>query len=114
MREHMTRQERHLWYDFLQKYPVQFYKQRTIGYYIVDFYCEVAGLIIEVDGSQHYTEKARAYDAERTAFFELYGLKVIRFSNLEVKHAFRRTCATIHCRVQERMREMEIRDKGEV
>ena len=49
----MTRQEKHLWYDFLRSYPIKFYRQRPIGNYIVDFYCSEAHLVIELDGNQH-------------------------------------------------------------
>ena len=54
LRKHMTKEERHLWYDFLRKYPVRFLRQKVIDNYIVDFYCHDARIIIELDGSQHY------------------------------------------------------------
>ena len=50
LRKNMTKQERHLWYDFLRSYPVKIYKQRSISNYIVDFYCADAGIVIEIDG----------------------------------------------------------------
>ena len=52
----MTKEERHLWYDFLKTYAVQFNHQKVIGNYIVDFYCDKAKLVIEIDGSQHYED----------------------------------------------------------
>ena len=54
LRKNMTKEERHLWYDFLKSYPVRFSRQKVIDNYIVDFYCHRARLIIELDGSQHY------------------------------------------------------------
>ena len=59
MRNHAnaTKQENHLWYDFLSKYPVKFRRQAMIGDFIADFYCCRAKLIIEIDGRQHETEK---------------------------------------------------------
>lgn len=60
----MTRQEKHLWYDFLRSYPIKFYRQRPIGNYIVDFYCSEAHLVIELDGNQHYDPDAEKYDTE--------------------------------------------------
>ena len=78
LRRNMTPQEKKLWYQFLRKYPVKIYKQRIIESFIVDFYCASAKLVIELDGSQHYTEQGEAYDAERSACFERYGLEVIR------------------------------------
>lgn len=72
LRRKMTPQEKKLWYDFLRKYPVKFYKQRIIESFIVDFYCADARLVIELDGSQHYTEQGKAYDEERSAI--LHGM----------------------------------------
>ena len=54
LRKNMTKEERHLWYDFLRLYPIRFLRQKIIDNYIVDFYCHEARLIIELDGSQHY------------------------------------------------------------
>lgn len=58
LRRNMTPQERHLWYDFLSGYPVRFRRQKQFGRYIVDFYCSAAKIILEIDGSQHYTRTA--------------------------------------------------------
>ena len=49
----MTKEERHLWYDFLKGYPAVIIRQKVIGNYIADFYCPQAKLVIEVDGFQH-------------------------------------------------------------
>ena len=54
LRKAMTKEERHLWYDFLRPYPVKFQRQKVLGQYIADFYCSKARLVIELDGSQHY------------------------------------------------------------
>ena len=102
LRREMTPHERKLWYLFLQKYPVKIYKQRIIGKFIVDFYCASAKLIIEIDGSQHYEEQGRAYDEERTAILESYGLKVIRFSNREIDREFSAVCQQIDEIIKER------------
>ena len=50
LRKNMTRQERHLWYDFLRDYPVKVYRQRSVDWFIADFYCSRAHLVIELDG----------------------------------------------------------------
>ena len=50
---HMTKQEKHLWYDFLKKLPITVNRQRNIGNYIVDFFIPSAKLVIEIDGAQH-------------------------------------------------------------
>ena len=54
LRSEMTKEERHLWYDFLRTYPIRFSRQKVLGRYIVDFYSAKAKLVIELDGSQHY------------------------------------------------------------
>lgn len=98
----MTPHERKLWYLFLRKYPVKIYKQRIIGKFIVDFYCASAKLVIEIDGAQHFEEQGKAYDAERTAFFEGMGLKVIRYSNRDIDFAFSAVCENIDQIIKER------------
>jgi len=95
LRSNMTKEERHLWYDFLKKYEPRFQRQKIIGKYILDFYCAKANLGIELDGSEHYDEKHKKSDEERTKFLENYGIKIIRFSNLEVKQNFEGVCQKI-------------------
>ena len=52
----MTKEEKHLWYDFLKKLPIPFKRQKVINNYIVDFICTEAKLIIEIDGEHHYSD----------------------------------------------------------
>lgn len=84
-----------MWYDFLRTYPLLFLRQKIIGGYIADFYCAKAGLIVEIDGSQHYQDGAAEYDAAGTEYFESLGLKVVRISNIEVNKNFRGVCEYI-------------------
>ena len=95
LRKNMTKEENHLWYDYLRTYPVRFLRQRVIGQYIVDFYCAAAKLVVELDGSGHYTENGKKHDEERTAFLEGYGLKVIRITNTEIHKNFQGVCEYI-------------------
>mgnify|MGYP002958130992 CR=1 FL=1 len=74
LRRNMTKEERHLWYDFLRQHPARFSRQKVLGRYIADFYSAKAQLVIELDGSQHYEEQNAEQDAARTAFLEGYGL----------------------------------------
>ena len=76
----MTPQENHLWYDYLQHYPLKIYKQRIIDNFIADFYCHKARLVIELDGSQHYTPDGKNYDGLRTDVIEKY-----KFNNSHYK-----------------------------
>lgn len=101
LRKEMTREERRLWYDFLRDDPVRFSRQKVLGAFIADFYCAKAGLVIELDGSQHYDQEAMAKDAERTAFLEGYGLRVIRIPNNEVNRHFEGVCALIEAAVKQ-------------
>jgi len=104
LRKNMTREERHLWYDFLRNYPVRFYRQKVLGWYIADFYCADAKLIIELDGSQHCDEAGLEYDAKRTAFLEEYGLKVVRIQNPQIRQNFEGVCGYIDTLVQQALK----------
>ena len=103
LRRNLTPQENRLWYVFLRDYPIKIYKQRIIESFVVDFYCAEARLVIELDGSQHYTEQGKAYDEERSQILREYGLKVLRFSNREVEQQFDAVCEKIHQEVQARV-----------
>ena len=95
LRKEMTKEERHLWYDFLRTYPVRFSRQKVLGKYIADFYSAQAKLVIELDGSQHYQAENKEEDVERVTFLEGYGLKILRIPNNEVNRNFRGVCEYI-------------------
>ena len=95
LRKDATPQEKHLWYDFLSGYPVRFQRQKAIDHFIADFYCHQARLIVEIDGSGHYTPEGERQDAFRTEVLEDYGLTVIRFTNRQVDENFEGVCAYI-------------------
>ena len=95
LRKNMTKEERHLWYDFLKTLPITVNRQKVIGNYIVDFYIATAKLVIELDGSQHYEEKGVENDAERDAFLNGLGIKALRYSNLDVNQRFESVCQDI-------------------
>ena len=102
LRREMTRQERHLWYDFLKTYPAQFRRQKPFGNYIGDFYCASAKLVVEIDGSQHYEPDGRENDEKRDRYLKGLGLSVLRFSNYEVDCHFDGVCAQIDREVTRR------------
>jgi very-short-patch-repair endonuclease len=95
LRCNLTKEERHLWYDFLKDYPVQFNRQKVIGNYIVDFYCFQAKLIVELDGSQHFEEEALIYDEQRTEYFTSLGMEMLRVPNNEIWENFSGVCEAI-------------------
>lgn len=95
LRKSMTKEERHLWYDFLRGYPVRFLRQKVIDNYIVDFYCHDARLIVELDGSRHYDPVVMQKDLHRTKELESRNLKIVRIPNNEVNRNFRGVCEYI-------------------
>lgn len=101
LRKNMTRHERKLWYLFLREYPVKFQRQKAIDEYIADFYCAKAKLIIELDGSGHYTPTQILKDRIRTERLEEIDLTVIRICNLDIDNNFRNVCEYIDTFVKE-------------
>ena len=91
----MTKEERHLWYDFLKGLPVTVHRQKVIGHYIVDFYCAEGKLVIELDGSQHYEDQGKENDVLRDVYLRSLGLTVLRYSNLDVQRNFDGVCQDI-------------------
>ena len=87
----------------MKDYPIRFKRQKPISSFIADFYCHAARLVVELDGSQHYDEQGLIYDKERAAILEQYGVKVLRFSNLEVERNFQGVCTAIDLAVKERI-----------
>jgi len=86
LRRNMTSSERVLWSHIRRKRikGKQFYRQRPLGSYIVDFYCPSGRLIVEIDGSGHMRPEKIKLDQIRDAYFESIGLRVIRCSSREV------------------------------
>ena len=105
LRKDMTPWERKLWYTYLRHYPQHIYKQRIIGPFIVDFYCDAAKLAIELDGSQHFTEKESEYDASRSAYLKGLGIEVLRIPNIEVDRHFKEVCEQIDLLIRQRIQE---------
>lgn len=87
-RKNPTPEEKQLWYAFLRNHPFQFRRQKSFGCYIVDFYCSSAKLVIEIDGSQHFSEEGKQWDENRTAYLNSLGLRVIRFTNRQITEEF--------------------------
>ena len=96
LRKNMTKQERELWYRFLNTLEFRFRRQKVIGQYIVDFYCAEKKLAIELDGSQHFETKNIEKDAERTKFLNDKGIVVLRYTNLQVDKNFKSVCEDIY------------------
>jgi len=86
LRTNMTDAEQALWHCIRRKQiqGVQFYRQKPLFEFVVDFYCPVAKLVIELDGSQHLVEEHQAKDQERDSALARLGLRVLRFDNRQV------------------------------
>ena len=106
LRKNMTKEEKHLWYDYLRTYPVRFSRQKVLGQYIADFYCAEAKLVIELDGSGHYTKEGQQYDETRTKFLAEYGLQVLRIPNEKIHKNFRGVCEYIDHLVQQSLSQL--------
>ena len=95
LRKNMTKEERHLWYDFLKKLSITVNRQKVIGKYIVDFYIASHKIAIELDGSQHYDDKNIVYDLDRSRYLQNEGIKVLRYTNLDINRNFEGVCQDI-------------------
>ena len=95
LRNTMTKEERHLWYDFLKPMPVTVHRQKVLGGYIVDFYVAAARIVIELDGSQHYEPENQEADMQRDAYLQENGCKILRYSNADINLRFQQVCEDI-------------------
>ena len=106
LRAAMTDAERLLWSRLRGKQVlgVQFYRQKPLGPYIVDFHAPAAKLVVEVDGSQHFEEAGQVSDRRRDAYLGSLGLRVLRFDNLQVLKEMEAVLETIFGVVGERVK----------
>lgn len=86
LRQNQTGAEAILWQNLRGKrfHELKFFRQFGIGEYIADFYCTEKRVVIELDGSQHYTDEGISYDKARTEFLNSLNIRVVRFSNIDV------------------------------
>ena len=91
----MTKEERHLWYDFLKNLPVIVHRQKVIGAYILDFYIPSDKLAIELDGAPHFSYANHQYDEGRTKFLQNLGITVLRYTNYDISSRFSWVCYDI-------------------
>lgn len=95
LRKNMTKEEKRLWYDFLRTLPVTVHRQKVIQKYVVDFYIADKGIVIELDGSQHYDPEGKAKDKERDEYLKNLGFTVLRYSNYDILKHFDKVCEEI-------------------
>ena len=106
MRKEPTEEENKLWHILLKHIKPRFVRQKTIGYYIVDFYCPKLKLIIEIDGEQHFWEENEEYEIRREKFLNNSGYKLLHFYNSDINKHIRETEHTITGACQERAKEL--------
>ena len=110
LRREMTESEQVLWSHLRRKLMlgVHFYRQKPVGNHVVDFYAPKAGLVIEVDGSQHMDANHAQNDARRDKFLASQGLIVMRFTNLQVLQERDAVLEVIHKTLEERLNKKPI------
>ena len=110
LRKNMTDSELLLWRFIRRKqiHNVQFYRQKPIAGYIVDFYCSKVNLVIEIDGSQHFDEEHLRKDQKRDAVLVKMGLQVLRFDNNQVLTESQSVLAKIEQVVRERIKDSKL------
>jgi len=98
LRTSMTDAEQLFWSRVRRKQieNFQFYRQKNIGQYIVDFYCPSGKLIVEIDGGQHYENEGMKKDQERDRYLQNLGFTVQRFSDIDVLKNIEGVVETIH------------------
>ena len=102
LRRNMTKEEKHLWYDFLKKSDYSIKRQKVIGNYIADFCVPCASLIIEIDGAQHGEVENKEYDKQRDTFLSSLGYKVLRYTNIDIHQSFDGVCVDILKNIENR------------
>jgi very-short-patch-repair endonuclease len=85
LRNNQTDSEQALWTRIRKKHirDIQFYRQKPIGHYIVDFFAPKINLVVEIDGSQHQEQEQAKKDRQRDSYLKSRGLKILRFNSRE-------------------------------
>lgn len=100
LRKNLTPWERKLWFELFKNFPYKIYRQRTVGQFILDFYCPKTKIAIELDGSQHYLVENISSDSSRTKELNKLGIKVLRYSNADIDKNFEKVCEDIYRNMQ--------------
>ena len=105
LRDHQTEAELYLWsqLEHLKYLNVRFKRQHPVLYFVADFYCHKARLVIEVNGGYHDIPEQYKYDKEREHEIEELGLKVIRFTNEQVLFHIENSLKVIEEVIKERI-----------
>ena len=112
LRKNATPQEKKLWYQYLNKYPLRFQRQKAIGDYIADFYCAKARLVVELDGRGHNLSQQFEKDEARTEYLQSVGLAVLRIKNTDIDNNFAGVCSYIDQTVKDRLKQLRAQDQS--
>lgn len=110
LRKNMTKEEKHLWYDFLKRLPFTVNRQKNIGDFIVDFFIAEKRVVIEIDGCQHYEPANKEADKHRDAELLKLGITVLRYSNYDINRSFESVCNDILHRLNIKANELIYND----
>lgn len=108
LRKNMTKEEKHLWYDYLKRLPITVNRQKVIGEYIVDFYISEARIVIELDGSQHYSKEGEQSDRKRDDYLRRIGIKVLRYTNRQIHEEFDDVCNDIERKIEDSIKDKKL------
>jgi len=106
LRTFQTDAEEALWQRIRRKQiiGIQFYRQKPILNFIVDFYAPAVGLVIECDGSQHFTPEGLLADQCRTSALADLDLLVLRFDNRQILLNLDAVCSQIYDVIESRVK----------
>ena len=110
LRKNMTKEEKHLWYDFLKRLPFTVNRQKNIGDFIVDFFIAEKRVVIEIDGAQHFESDNRDADKHRDNELMKLGITVLRYSNHEINKNFEAVCNDILNRLSLKASDLVFKD----
>ena len=110
LRKNMTKEEKHLWYDFLKRLPFTVNRQKNIGDFIVDFFIAEKRVVIEIDGAQHFEPNNKNADKRRDDELLKLGITVLRYSNYEINKNFEAVCNDIFNRLSLKASDLVFKD----
>lgn len=110
LRKNMTKEEKHLWYDFLKRLPFTVNRQKNIGDFIVDFFIAEKRVVIEIDGAQHFEPVNKNADKHRDDELLKLGITVLRYSNYEINKNFEAVCNDILNRLSLKASDLVFKD----
>ncbi len=102
LRQNMTAAEKKLWFEYLRGYRCRFVRQKIIGNYILDFYCQRLKFGIEIDGDTHVGDKNEEYDKARTAELNKFGIEIIRFWDTDILKNLSEVAKVIEEKIKEK------------